>query len=65
MGAPASALLVETFSQYMEYHKICTVLHTNHITGYYTYIDDILIIYNINNTDIDKTFADFNNVVSS
>jgi hypothetical protein len=57
MGAPTSALLAEIFLQYMEHNKICTVLHTNH-----RYVDDILIIYNINNTDVDKTLADFNNV---
>jgi hypothetical protein len=39
-----------------------TILHTNHIIGYYRYVDDILIIYNMNNTNIDKTLADFNNV---
>jgi hypothetical protein len=61
MGARTSALLAEIFLQYMDYNKIYTVLHTNNIIRYYRYVDSILICI-MNNTDTDKTLADFNNV---
>jgi hypothetical protein len=62
MGAPTSALSAEIFLQYIEHKRIYTILHTKHIIGYYRYVDDILIIYHMNNTDVDITLTDFSNI---
>jgi hypothetical protein len=62
MGAPTSAFPAEIFLQYMEHNNICKILHKNQIIGYYRYLNYILIICNINNTNIEKTLADFNNI---
>jgi hypothetical protein len=60
MDAPTSAIIAETFIQYVEHTKIIEVLKKHHITDYYRYVDDILIIYNMHTTNIDNTLADFN-----
>jgi hypothetical protein len=45
MGAPTSAILAETFIQYLEHTTIWKVLQ-HRILDYYRYVDDILIVYN-------------------
>ena len=35
----------------------------NNILGYFQYVDDIMIVYNDCNTDVDKFFDFFKNVV--
>jgi hypothetical protein len=46
MGAPTPAILAETFIQYLEHTKIIKILDKYQILDYYTYVDDILIVYN-------------------
>jgi hypothetical protein len=46
VGAPMSAILAETFIQYLEHTIIYQILNRNQIIDYYRYVDDILIIYN-------------------
>jgi hypothetical protein len=60
MGAPTSAILAEIFIQYLEYNDILKALQKHHILDYHRYVDDILIIYNENHTNINDTLADFN-----
>jgi hypothetical protein len=60
MGAPTSAILAEIFIQYLEHIDILKLLQKHHILDYYRYVDDILIIYYENYTNIDNTLADFN-----
>jgi hypothetical protein len=62
MGAPTSALFSKIYFQYTEHNKIYNLLQENHVIGYYRYVDDILIIYNTNNTKINKTQTDLNNI---
>jgi hypothetical protein len=62
MGAPTSAILAEIFIQYFEYNDIIQILQKHHIIDYCRYIDDILIIYNENYTNIQDTLNDFNSV---
>jgi hypothetical protein len=50
MGAPTSAILAETFIQYLEHTAIINILNKYHIIDYYRYVDDILIIYNTQTT---------------
>jgi hypothetical protein len=65
MGAPTSAILAETFIQHMEHTYIYPILKTQQIIAYYRYVDDILILYNKNKTNIEKTLNDFNNIQPS
>jgi hypothetical protein len=60
MGAPTSAILAETFIQYLEQNNIINILQKHHIMDYCRYVDDILIIYNEDHTNIDDTLNEFN-----
>jgi hypothetical protein len=52
MGAPTSSLLTETYIQYMEHTQLYPILVQQQIIAYYRYVDDILIIYDQNRTNI-------------
>jgi hypothetical protein len=62
MGAPTSGLLAEFFLQHQEH------LHISHLSGkhkiikYFRYVDDILIIYDTNHTDVQNILNDFNTI---
>jgi hypothetical protein len=60
MGAPTSAILAEIFVQHLEHNTIIHTLQKHHIIDYYRYVDDILLIYNDNITNIQDTLKDFN-----
>jgi hypothetical protein len=60
MGAPTSAILAEVFMQHYEHNYIINILQKHNIIDYYRYVDDILIIYNEDNTNIDNTLIEFN-----
>jgi hypothetical protein len=49
-----SALVAEIFVQYLEHNYIINILKKHHITDYYRYVDDVLIIYNEDHTNIDN-----------
>jgi hypothetical protein len=53
MGAPTLAILAEAFIKYLEHTKIIKILDKYQILDYYRYVDDILIMYNKNITDIE------------
>jgi hypothetical protein len=50
MGAPTSAILAEVYIQYIEHKKLYHILKKHQIPGCLRYVDDILIIYNQNET---------------
>jgi hypothetical protein len=56
MGSPTSAVLAETFIQYLEHTKIIKILNKHPIIDYHRYVDDRLIIYNTDTTHIENTF---------
>ena len=60
MGAPTSPTLSEIYLQYMENIHLYKILNKNNIIGYFRYVDDILIIYNQDLTDIDQVLDEFN-----
>jgi hypothetical protein len=60
MGAPTSPILAEIYMQYLEHNGIYDILIHHKIIAYFRYADDILIIYNNNKTDINKTIDEFN-----
>jgi ribosomal protein S25 len=62
MGAPASAMLAEIFIQHLEHNHVINTLKKHHIIDYYRYVDDILIVYNQDHTNIDDVLNEFNSI---
>ena len=60
MGAPTSAILAEIYIQNMEHTQIQEILNKQNIIGYFRYVDDILLLYDINKTNIDDMIIEFN-----
>jgi len=65
MGAPTSSILSEVYLQYTENTTICELLIKHKVEGYFRYVDDILVIYKDNKTNIHRVLEDFNNLVPS
>jgi ABC-type uncharacterized transport system YnjBCD substrate-binding protein len=65
MGAPTCAILVEVYIQYIEHKKLYQILKKHQIIGYLRYVDDILIIYNQNKTNIEESLTEFNKQTTS
>jgi len=60
MGASSLAILLEVFLQHLEHTKIIELTMQNNITGYFRYVDDVLMIYDENITDIHEVHTAFN-----
>jgi hypothetical protein len=60
MGAPTSSVLSEIYLQHLENTEICNLLIKQNIEGYFRYVDDILIIYNENRTNVSDHLDCFN-----
>jgi len=52
MGSPTSSILSEVYIQHMEGTAIPMILSKHSIKEYYRYVDDMLIVYIDNNTNI-------------
>jgi hypothetical protein len=65
MGAPTSSILSEIYLQHMEQNKIFEILTNHNILGYFRYVDDILIVFNSNKTNIQEVFKSFNDLSPS
>jgi hypothetical protein len=62
MGPPTSAILADTFIQYLEHKIIYQIFKKHQIIDYYQYVDDIPIIYNEQHTNILSTLDEFNKI---
>jgi TusA-related sulfurtransferase len=62
MRAPTSAVFAEIFIQHLEHNHIIHTLRKHNILDYYRYVDDILIVYNENHTNIDDILKEFNSI---
>jgi hypothetical protein len=62
MGAPSSIIISEIFLQYIESTCLAPVVNKHGISGYYRYVDDILIIYDSSFTNVSSILYDFNNI---
>jgi hypothetical protein len=60
MEAPTSSILSEIYLQYIEHNKTLEILTNHNILGYFRYVDDILIAFNNDLTDIQEVFNSFN-----
>jgi hypothetical protein len=65
MGAPTSAILAEVYIQNMEHKQLYPILTRHQIMGYFRYVDDVLIIYYQNKTNIHEVLAEFNKQATS
>jgi hypothetical protein len=61
MGAPTESLLSEIFIQNLEHNYVLHALKNN-ILSYCRYVNDILILYNCENTNINTTLLEFNSL---
>jgi hypothetical protein len=61
MGAPTS----EIYLQYIENTKIFDILLKHHITEYFLYVDDILIVYKKDKTNVYDDRNTFNDIMLS
>jgi hypothetical protein len=62
MGAPSSGLITEIFLQHIEHSHITDLTQKHRIINYCRYVDDILIIFDPNQSDIQKILNDFNSI---
>jgi hypothetical protein len=65
MGAPSSAVLSEVHLQHLEHTEIIKIITQHNILGYFRHVDDILMIYGENSTDIHEVHIAFNNITST
>jgi hypothetical protein len=63
MRSPTSSVFSEIYLQYMENTEIFDILVHNNITGYFRYVDDILVVYDKNITAIIEVFDSFNKLI--
>jgi hypothetical protein len=59
MGAPSSGLIAEFFLQHTEDVHLAHLSHKHRIINYFRYVDDILLIFDSNHTDIQTILTDF------
>jgi hypothetical protein len=65
MGAPASAKFADIFLQYIEHNFVIPVINKYNILYYCRYVDDILILYNEEKSNIVSILDQFNNISPS
>jgi hypothetical protein len=62
MGAPSSSILSEVFLQHIEHTHIPSIVKKHKLINYFRFVDDILLIFDSNSTDLPSILADFNTV---
>jgi hypothetical protein len=65
MGALTSSIFSEIYLQYIENTKIFKLLLRHKVEGYFRYVNDILIIYKEDQTNIHNVLDDFNSLIPS
>jgi hypothetical protein len=65
MGTSISAILAEVYIPYIEHKKLYPVLKKHQIIAYFRYVNNILIIYNQNKTNIEEPLTEFNKQTAS
>jgi len=62
MGAPTSGILAEFFLQHLEHIHITLLSDKHKIVGYFRYVDDILILYDTDHSDVHNILDDFSTI---
>ena len=65
MGAPSSAVLSEVYLQHLEHTEIIKIITQHNILGYFRYVDDILMSYDENSTDMHEVHTAYNKLAST
>ena len=65
MGVTTYSIILEIYLQYLKNAKISDILKEARIEGYSRYVDDIIIIYNENVTDIEHVLSSFNDTTTN
>jgi hypothetical protein len=65
MGAPTSSILSEIYLQFLEHTVLSNILIQHDILGYFRYVENILVIYRENHTDIYEVLNLFINATST
>jgi len=60
MGALSSGLIADFFLQHTENTHIARLAHKHRINDYFRYVDDILLIFDPNHSDIQSILREFN-----
>jgi predicted glycosyltransferase len=60
MGTLSSGITAEIFLQHTENSHLAHLTNKHKIVNYFRYVDDILLIFDPNHTDIQAIFDDFN-----
>jgi hypothetical protein len=60
MGAPSSGIIAEIFLQHAENSHLAHITQKHNIINYFRYVDDILLIFDPNHTDLQAILSDFN-----
>jgi hypothetical protein len=62
MGAPTSPIFAEIFLKRLKHVHVVNILLKHHITGYFRYADNILIVYNADITSTQIVLNEFNSI---
>jgi len=62
MDTPSSRLLAKVFLQHPEHLHLKHLTHRHKIINYFWYVDDILLIFDPNHTNIKAVLNDFNTI---
>ena len=60
MGAPSSGIIAQIFIQHAEKLHLARLAQKHSIINYFRYVDDILLIFDPNHTNIQAILTDFN-----
>ena len=64
MGVPASSIFSDIYIKHIE-NTMFDILLKYHIVGYFRYVDDILIVYNRDTSNIYDVFSVFNYIMTT
>jgi hypothetical protein len=62
MGAPTSAIFSEIYLQFIEHTALMDILIRHDIRGYFRYVDDLLLVYDVDHTNVHQVLEQFNAV---
>jgi hypothetical protein len=62
MGAPSSSIISEIFLQNIEHTHLPGLAEKHKLVNYFRFVDDILIIYDSQHTNINAILSDFNSI---
>jgi len=62
MGAPSTGIISEIFLQHFEHSHLPPLAQKHKLVNYFCYVDDDLLMYDAQHTDIHTILSDFNSI---